>query len=189
MRLNALQVGEDGRNRCLLSAFGTKTGRNAPSNTKFIFGPSVWLRGLIKPEPRTRDRVYRLGSRRKLESLRRCPAIRLMMSDYQTGDPYLAFGKNAGILPPDATKESHGAQRDALKACVLGLQYGMGEETLAERIGKPRIVARELIRAHQQRYRKFWDMADNAIAIVMDHRPIHTVGGWPLHVCSDPNPK
>ena len=111
-----------------------------------------------------------------------------MMSDYRTGDPYLAFGKNAEILPPDATEESHGAQRDALKACVLGLQYGMGEETLAERIGKPRIVARELIRAHQQRYRKFWDMADNAIAIIMDHRPIQTVGGWPLQVCSDPNP-
>ena len=72
----------------------------------------------------------------------------------------LAFGKNAGLLPPEATEESHGAQRDALKACVLGLQYGMGEETLAERIGKPRIVARELIRAHQQRYRKFWDMAE-----------------------------
>ena len=64
----------------------------------------------------------------------------------------------------------------------------MGDEKLAERINKPRIVARELIRAHQQRYRKFWDMADNAIAIVMDHRPIHTVGGWPLQVCSDPNP-
>jgi hypothetical protein len=24
-------------------------GRNTPSNTRFIFGPSVWLRGLIKP--------------------------------------------------------------------------------------------------------------------------------------------
>jgi DNA polymerase-1 len=187
MRLNALQVGEDGRNRCLLSAFGTKTGRNAPSNTKFIFGPSVWLRGLVKPEA-GRAVAYIDWSSQEVAIAASLSGDQAMMSDYQSGDPYLAFGKNAGILPSDATKESHGAQRDALKACVLGLQYGMGEETLAERIGKPRIVARELIRAHQQRYRKFWDMADNAIAIIMDHRPIQTVGGWPLQVCSDPNP-
>ena len=187
MRLNALQVGEDGRNWCLLSAFGTKTGRNAPSNTKFIFGPSVWLRGLIKPEP-GRAVAYIDWSSQEVGIAASLSGDPAMMSDYRTGDPYLAFGKNAGLLPPDATKTSHGPERDALKACVLGLQYGMGEETLAERIGKPRIVARELIRAHQQRYRKFWDMADNAISIVMDHRPIRTVGGWPLQVCSDPNP-
>jgi hypothetical protein len=51
MRLNDLVVGHDGRNRTILSAFRARTGRNQPSNTKFIFGPSVWLRGLIKPPP------------------------------------------------------------------------------------------------------------------------------------------
>jgi DNA polymerase-1 len=51
MRLNDLQVGRDGRNRTLLSPFRARTGRNQPSNTKFIYGPSVWLRGLIKPPP------------------------------------------------------------------------------------------------------------------------------------------
>jgi len=49
LRLNDLAVGRDGRNRTLLSPFRARTGRNQPSNTKFIFGPSVWLRGLIKP--------------------------------------------------------------------------------------------------------------------------------------------
>ena len=51
MRLNDLAVGHDGRNRTILSAFRAKTGRNQPSNTRFIFGPSTWLRGLIKPPP------------------------------------------------------------------------------------------------------------------------------------------
>ena len=51
LRLNDLAVGKDGRNRTILSAFRARTGRNQPSNTKFIFGPSVWLRGLIKPAP------------------------------------------------------------------------------------------------------------------------------------------
>ena len=49
MRLSDLTVGDDGRNRCLLSMYRSKTGRNQPSNTKFIFGHSVWLRGLIQP--------------------------------------------------------------------------------------------------------------------------------------------
>ena len=51
LRLNNLRVGTDGRNRCMLSPFRSKTGRNQPSNAKFIFGPSRWLRGLIKPAP------------------------------------------------------------------------------------------------------------------------------------------
>jgi DNA polymerase I len=49
MKLEDLAVGADGFNRTPLWAFGAKTGRNQPSNTKYIFGPSVWLRGLIKP--------------------------------------------------------------------------------------------------------------------------------------------
>ena len=51
MRLNDLAVGQDGRNRTILSAFRSRTGRNQPGNSKYIFGPSVWLRGLIKPPP------------------------------------------------------------------------------------------------------------------------------------------
>ena len=34
MRLHDLSVGADGRNRCLLSAFGSVTGRNQPSNSR-----------------------------------------------------------------------------------------------------------------------------------------------------------
>ncbi|SVB39954.1 uncharacterized protein METZ01_LOCUS192808, partial [marine metagenome] len=33
-----LPMGSDGRNRCLLSPFKSKTGRNQPSTTRFIFG-------------------------------------------------------------------------------------------------------------------------------------------------------
>ena len=51
LRLESLSVGRDGRNRTMLSAFRSKTGRNQPSNAKFIFGPAVWLRNLIQPKP------------------------------------------------------------------------------------------------------------------------------------------
>src|SRR5206468_502149 len=37
LRLNDLAVGRDGRNRTILSAFRSRTGRNQPSNSRFIF--------------------------------------------------------------------------------------------------------------------------------------------------------
>ena len=49
LNLNNLAVGPDERNRCMISAFKAKTGRNQPSNSQFIFGPAKWFRGLIKP--------------------------------------------------------------------------------------------------------------------------------------------
>ena len=49
--LNNLTVGSDGRNRFLTGTFGSKTGRNQPSSAKAVFGPSRWIRHLIKPGP------------------------------------------------------------------------------------------------------------------------------------------
>lgn len=51
LRLEKLTVGTDGRNRANLRPFASRSGRNQPSNSKFIFGASVWLRGLIRPGP------------------------------------------------------------------------------------------------------------------------------------------
>ena len=45
-----LAVGDDARNRCMLSAFRSKTSRNQPSNSGFVFGLNAAFRGLIKPE-------------------------------------------------------------------------------------------------------------------------------------------
>jgi DNA polymerase I len=39
----------------------------------------------------------------------------LMMDAYRSGDPYLAFAKQAGAAPPDATKATHKTIRDQFK--------------------------------------------------------------------------
>jgi hypothetical protein len=46
-----LAAGRDGRNRTELWPFGTSTGRNAPSTTKFVFGKSTAFRSFVKPDP------------------------------------------------------------------------------------------------------------------------------------------
>src|SRR5262249_6748080 len=112
-----------------------------------------------------------------------------MIAAYRSGDPYLAFAKQCGAVPHDATKQSHSAQRELFKACTLAVQYGMGPDALALRIGQPPGVARDLLRAHQETYRTFWKGSDAAVDHAMTRSSIHTVFGWALHIGDDSNPR
>jgi hypothetical protein len=188
LRLRELAVGADGRNRTLLSPYRAKTGRNAPSNSRFIFGPSTWLRGLIKPEP-GRAVAYVDWSQQEFGIAASLSGDEAMMDAYRSGDPYLAFGKQAGRIPAVGTKQSHGAERDLFKACVLGVQYGMGPEALARRIGKPTAYGRDLLRIHRETYPKFWRWSDGAESHAMLLGRLHTVFGWTLRVGADANPR
>ena len=173
MRLSELAVGPDGRNRCLLSAFRARTGRNQPSNAQFIFGTSVWLRGLIKPH-HGHGIAYIDWSQQEFGIAAALSGDPLMKDAYLSGDPYLAFAKQAGAVPADATKKTHKAEREQFKACVLAVQYGMGAESLAQRIGQPVIHARELLRLHQETYRIFWKWSDAAVDYAMLHNKLWT---------------
>jgi hypothetical protein len=188
LRLNDLAVGHDGRNRTLLSPFRSRTGRNQPSNTRYIFGPSVWLRGLIKPAPGY-GIAYVDWSQQEFGIAAALSGDVAMQSAYQSGDPYLTFAKQAGAVPADATKETHSTQRELFKQCVLAVQYGMEAQSLALRIAKPPVVARDLLRAHKETYRKFWDWSDAAVDHAMLLGMIHTVFGWPIRVSERSNPR
>jgi len=101
MRLSALAVGSDGRNRTLLSAFRARTGRNQPSNSRYIFGPSAWLRSLIKPTEGN-ALVYIDWSSQEFGIAAALSGDVRMREAYYSGDPYLAFAKQAGGVPADA---------------------------------------------------------------------------------------
>jgi len=103
LRLNDLSVGRDGRNRTVLSAFRSRTSRNQPSNSRFIFGPSVWLRGLIKPPP-GHAVAYVDWKQQEFGIAAALSGDAAMQAAYQSGDPYLAFAKQAGAIPADATR-------------------------------------------------------------------------------------
>ena len=184
LRLNELEVGRDGRNRRILSAFQSRTGRNQPSNSKFIYGPSVWLRGLIKP-PAGHGVAYVDWAQAEFGIAAALSGDVNMLKSYRSGDPYLAFAKLAGAAPQDATKKTHEAVRDQYKACVLAVQYAMGAEALAARLGQPPVVARDLLRKHQEMYRDFWRWSDAAVDHAMSKGALHTVFGWTVHVGAD----
>jgi hypothetical protein len=186
MRLSDLAVGHDGRNRTLLSAFRARTGRNQPSNTKFIFGPAVWLRGLIKPLPGY-GLAYIDWQQQEFGIAAALSGDQKMMDAYRSGDPYLAFAKQAGAAPPTATKATHKTIRDQFKSTVLAVQYGMGPDALAQRIGQPPVRARELLRLHRETYRVFWRWSDAAVDYAMLNGHLQTVFGWHVHVVPDAN--
>jgi DNA polymerase family A len=188
LRLNDLAVGHDGGNRCLLSSFGARSGRNTPSNTKFIFGPSVWLRGLIKPPPGY-GVAYVDWSQQEIGIAAALSGDAAKLKAYGSGDMYLAFAKQARAVPQDATAETHAPQRELFKQCALAVQYGQGEMGLAQRIGQPHAVARELLEFHHRTYKTFWRWSDAALDQAMLTGSLNTVFGWTIHLAAEPNPR
>jgi hypothetical protein len=172
-----LPVGADERNRCLMSPFGTITGRCAPSTSKFIFARPAWMRSLIRPEE-GRALAYIDWSSQEYGVGAVLSGDQAMITDYEAGDPYLGFARRIGMVPADATKQTHRAERDIIKAVILGTQYGMGEKSLALRINKPLAYARELLSAHRATYRTFWEWSDAAVNVALFRGRLWTRFGW-----------
>ena len=104
MRLNALPIGPDGRNRCMLRPFASRTGRNQPSTAEFIFSPGVWSRFFIKP-PIGHAIAYVYWNAAEFGIAAYLSGDATMMADYLTGDPHIELAKAAHAVPSDATKE------------------------------------------------------------------------------------
>jgi hypothetical protein len=188
MRLQELAVGTDGRNRCLLSAFAARTGRNQPSNSRFIFGPSAWLRSLIRPGP-GRAVAYCDWSAQELGIAAALSGDPTMQDAYRSGDPYLFLARKAGAVPAGATKESHSAERAQFKVVSLGVLYGLSADGLARKLAVPPCRGRELLRMHRQTFRRFWQWSEQVETEGMLTGQLRTVFGWTVHVGRDANPR
>ncbi len=188
MRQVAFPVGADGRNRCLISAFSSRTGRNQPSTSQFIFGASSWVRSLIKPQEGL-ALAYIDYSQQEFGIAAALSGDELMQQAYLSGDPYLEFAKQAGAVPIGATKQTHKLEREQFKACVLAVQYGMGAESLAVRINQPVVRAKELLSLHRATYAKYWHWSEGAVDYAMLYNKLWTVFGWHIHVFGSPNPR
>jgi DNA polymerase I-like protein with 3'-5' exonuclease and polymerase domains len=148
----------------------------------------VWLRSLIVPPP-GHGVAYVDWSQQEFAIAAKLSEDNAMQAAYASGDPYLAFAKQAGAIPSDGTKQTHGGIRELFKTCALGVLYGMEVEALALRIGQPPIVARDLLRAHREIYRLFWRWSDAVVDYAMLHGSLHTVFGWHIHVGENSNPR
>jgi DNA polymerase I len=196
LRLNDLQIGRDGRNRTLLSAFRARTSRNQPSNSKSIMGPARWIRGFIQP-PEGYGLAYLDYEQQEFGIAAAYSGDGNMIAAYQDqhGDPYMRFAILAGAAPadarrknPDGTEAEWERVRNQFKTVVLATQYGQTAEGMAMRTGMPVVLARDLMRRHRMTFPTFWK-SDRAVRSATLHNKIETVFGWPIHVQADFNPR
>jgi hypothetical protein len=189
-----LTVGADDKNRTSLWPFRSTTGRNQPSNASFIFGCARWLRGLIRP-PEGCAIAYLDWKQQEFGIAAALSGDEAMMAAYRSGDPYLAFAKQAGAVPATATKQTHARERDLYKLCILATQYGQGSKSLALRIARPganmavEIIARELLENFDRSYSTFRRWNQRFVDTVMFRGEARTVFGWPARVLFNPNPR
>lgn len=187
LRLNSIQVGSDGRNRTLISPFSSRSGRNQPSNSRFVFGPSVWIRNLIVA-PEGRALAYLDWKSQEVWIAAVLSGDEAMMASLLSGDPYLSFAKMSGLAPEDATKATHGDVRDQCKTAVLGTNYGMGPDLLRTRTGLTRIAARDVLDRLRRVYPVYFKWVDRHIDRAQLELSMNTCFGWTQHVVDGLSP-
>ncbi len=176
-RLRNITVGADGRNRCLLSPFRSRTGRNQPSSSKFVLGAASWMRSLVRPEP-GRGLAYLDFNQQEFGIAAALSGDADMQKAYLSGDPYIQLARAAGYVPADATKESHSHERGIYKETALGVQYGLGVKGLADKLGTTTSRAKALLNAHKRAFPRFWAWSDDVVRYAILHRQLTSVLGW-----------
>ncbi len=180
LKLNKLAVGPDGRNRTGLSPFRSVTSRNQPSNARWIFGPSAWMRSLIKPEE-GQALAYIDWSQQELGIAAALSQDANMLAAYRSGDFYLAFARQAGAVPATATKHSHASEREQFKVTALAVMYGGTERLIARNTGLALAFAKDLLRLHRRTYPTFWAWRERVVNTMHMRGSISSVFGWRIH--------
>ncbi len=183
-RLN-IACGSDGRNRVMLSAYSTKTGRNAPRKSgddggRYIFGCPAWTRRLIRPET-GRALGYIDWEQQEFGIAAQLSSDPAMREAYESGDPYLAFARQAGAVPPGATRQSHARERGLYKTCALAVLFGQTAAGLATGTGLTMSAAENLMRDHRRLYWRYWEWQEKNWATFQFFGRLVTPFGWRLN--------
>ena len=188
LKLNDLQVGSDARNRAVLGAYGTKTGRNAPSNSKFVFGPAKWIRFLITP-PVGLTLIHRDYCQQEVRIAAVLSGDTALLEACESGDVYLGIARQLGFVRDGMPTAELKVVRSLFKTVVLGIQYGLGAFSLAVRTGISLYEAGEILSRLRARFRVF----ENYTNRVADHAglklEITTPFGWVMHCPPHINPR
>jgi hypothetical protein len=162
LRLNDLAVGADGRNRASLWAYGTKTARNAPGASEYIFGPAKWIRHLITPPP-GRVLVHRDYAQQEVRIAAVLSGDEALLAACESDDVYLGIAGQLGFLRESMSAEERAIVRVLFKIVVLGIQYGLGYRSLAVRTGISHYEAREILARLRARSHKFEEFASSVL--------------------------
>jgi DNA polymerase-1 len=182
-------LGKDNRNRAAIFPFGTVSGRNNPKATQFILSRPHWVRNLIAP-PKGRAVVHADIIAAEAGIAADLSGDPELIRIYQSGaDQYLEFAKSAGVVPQGAVRDKRNSEleaiRDLYKVALLGIQYGIGAETLSQNLGVFLWQAERIIASHKRTYATYWAWIDAQIKQAREQGYISTQFGWTLAVGPD----
>ena len=192
-------VGRDGRSRVHFWDFGTVTSRCSPSSSQFVIqGGSPAFRHLVKP--REGEVLIQIDwASQEIWIAAFLSGDTVMKEMLSKGDPYVAFGALAGLLPADATKKpekspywaadpelakQHTVIRNRLKAVALGVLYGKTAYTIAAEESMTVDEAKALLKTHRRLFKRFWMWITGVTSEALATRRISTRFGWSQQLLS-----
>ena len=140
-------IGSDNRQRPNYNPFGTKTGRNAPSATSYLFLPPKYLRAMVNPDEGSELTDIDIHA----EEIGVAASVfndDVKREGYLKPCFYMFYAQKAGAYPADYPilteqerdtlpwwkEEGWGNVRKQYKSGCLGMQFGMGGEKLRQRV-------------------------------------------------------
>ena len=180
----------DGRNRT--GAVGLLLSKNRPqparSNSKYIFGPSVWTRGLYQNRaPGCASRLYRLGATQEFGIAADVLAMgRKCGGPISAGDPYTTFGIQSKQIECRSRRprETHPPANDQLLKPVCSVfNTGWSIDALATgEWSSQGSVAREISVQHRDTYREILSVPTDAAVDVglLGMPPLPPCFGWKI---------
>jgi hypothetical protein len=176
----SIPIQSDDRIRPNYMPLRTRTGRNRPRARQYPMLQAKWLRGFVLAPP-GRALAQCDFKAQEIFIAAALSEDRRLLEDLE-GDPYLGLAVRAKFVAPGATKVSHGAVRELFKVAMLGTIYGMGQQTLAQRLAVDIATAREIQAQFKKHYKSLWDWLEAVVRVAYATRYLETPLGWPLVV-------
>lgn len=186
-------VGSDGRVRPYMNHFGAQSGRSQPAASGFMFLKPAWMRSLVTPDKDHFLASIDYGQQEFLIAALESEDMN-MIKAYLSGDPYLYGAKQAGVIPPDGTKDSHKIERDIFKNTYLGILFGMTKYGLAVKLsndtGKEwsEEDAQEQINIFEDLFPRYMEWKSELISEYQEGAIIKLPCGWKVYADNE-NPR
>jgi hypothetical protein len=161
MRPFDFDVGADGRARTSFFPFSTKTGRNAPSTTKYVLMTDKGFRGFVQPSLGWSIACLDYHCEEMMVGgvMSGCKNLIALA---ESPDAYLGLGRIVGLIAEaDPIAENYKSLRKRLKPASLGLLYQIGVESLARLLDLTLARAEHVWRNHRDEFWVFWRWAES----------------------------
>jgi len=182
--LRGPSIGQDGRFRYDIFAFGTHTGRSLGSGKEAVMQLPAWFRGLIRPGT-GEVLVYCDFEGQEVAIAAALSGDQELRKAYENGDVYHAIAEMAGAITPETSEEEARRIRKAYKILTLGKFYGMSFKSFARQSQVSHDAAARAWRFFERRFNRLGSWQQSVITRARAREWIQSTAGWRADVYPD----